>query len=46
MERASQKIKIVLKVPGNKKLPFTQQNGVVEVNVSPFTMHTAIVFEY
>jgi hypothetical protein len=44
--RLPQHIKSVLQVPGNRKLPFTQQNGVVKVSVPTFTMHTAIVFEY
>ncbi len=44
--RVPQKIKNVLQIPGNKKLPFTQKDGAINIKVPTFTMHTALVFEY
>ncbi|GAB3652520.1 hypothetical protein GCM10028791_22120 [Echinicola sediminis] len=41
-----EKVKKVYSVPEHNELPFKESNGRLEVTVSEFKCHTAIVFEY
>lgn len=44
--RVPEKIKTVRAIPSGETLAFVQRDGVVEVDVPTFTMHTAIVLDY
>ena len=44
--RVLEKVKDVYQIPGEKKLDFTQENGIIKVNIPAFIMHTGIVFNY